>query len=801
MSSGRIISQGGEKVRFPGKFLIILCSVLFFCCCTQLQSDRWFDGGRLERTPFLAQAQQAPPPEDTCDIWLEPDEIGVKNPQVEGGHPLAPFGLHSSINTWIPFVFKIPSHDKYFVKEAVLEVTISGIDSNGDGQWDDLPETDTVEACGKKGRSSGEVLIGNFSKLYKPGENPQIPKTLTIDLLKFPSIKDVLEKEEKLNMVVEDDSNCLGAKLHLVLAPEQPGTARAAVQGARKECVPTDAYVTIPEQKAAGDFPLIKEQLHTIIRCKLDLDVVLKPAPTTRTTAPVEVTVTDSFSPGLFFDKYVSSNYPTSVESYANNVVTFKPIRLELPPQTAYQRFPISIQYDAFPNDLAGQRAFEQNGAAIAIRDTQTGNIILRRPIQAVRIYPITPRLQILSSVSSSAGLPGDRKTFTIVVYNTGDIFLSTVKVDAEIPDNMTADPKSISGGKIAGRKIKWDAVGPVNVGSSIAYSFDATIDANTKEGQILSMQSFATATTPNFNGAGTRALNAVSNKVSVLVSPIQTGIDLTLSAALVRPASAPSPSPAASETPAPSKALNGFFPNVFIYTAKVTNTGKIPLDQVSLQLNQATLALPVNPQFPFKLDGLNPGESKTVEYRGRIGPSQRGALIDTASVSGRPVNNGVQVAPEVQAVARVTVRVLPPIIMKLTPANASPGNRELELIVEGAAFVPGAVVSFQPSEGITVIPPTPPDFGFEGPGMLKVKLNVADSAQAGERQVFVSNPSGESGGARPYNVFIVNPGGSSGTSTGAGTGTSTQTGNKPGKTIFQYVVDFIKNLFKKLFS
>ena len=140
-------------------------------------------------------------------LILQPTQVGVTNPQAGQVQALAGFGRRSTINTWVPFVFEIPKHDGLVVKTAVLEVQIEGIDADGDGNWDDLPDTDTVEASGKGGRPTGTVLYHDFTTLYAPNESPLSPKTITMDLMRFPSIVDVLNREDILNVVEEDDSS------------------------------------------------------------------------------------------------------------------------------------------------------------------------------------------------------------------------------------------------------------------------------------------------------------------------------------------------------------------------------------------------------------------------------------------------------------------------------------------------------------------------------------------------------------------------------------------------------------------
>ncbi len=96
------------------------------------------------------------------------------------------------------------------------------------------------------------------------------------------------------------------------------------------------------------------------------------------------------------------------------------------------------------------------------------------------------------------------------------------------------------------------------------------------------------------------------------------------------------------------------------------------------------------------------------------------------------------------------------PIVERLEPDHARQGTMSLELTILGANFEPGAAVSFQPSAGISLIPPAPPDYGYVGPTELRQSIDIAAGAVVGVREVFVTNPDGFSGGIRPYDEFAV---------------------------------------------
>lgn len=724
---------------------LILSLIIYLQPAWPTISGQW---AGLPRAGFSISAAGATQTGDPLPI--EPTEVGVNNPGVAPGAPLAGFGRRQSTDTWVPWVFEIPAHPGLVVKEAVMEVTIEAIDADGDGQADAQLDTDTIEAYGQGGRSAatGSGLFGQgehrgtpgldgyFHLLYRSGENPLTPKTIRIDLTKYPVIIGILNTETRLNVIEEDDSSCLGAKLYLTLGPPSP--AKVEVKSATKTCAPVDAYPRINAQPAAGpNFPAIAEQPPTQITCTLEVDVALKEINGDR--GPVNLTIFDGLSPGLFFDKIVSASPGTTVESYTSNVVTFSPIRLELPPQTVLQSFPIKLVYTTFLNDLAEQRFPQQNCITLRFTDAATGNVLLNQPGICLDITPLIPRFSIIKYASSTTGLPGDKRTFTVLAYNTGNIFLQNINLDAIIPNNMTLDQASITppGATVVGNRIQWRGLGPIDASSSLAVSYAATINANTPEGTQLTDQAFATATAPDFAGSGSRQLNATSNQITLVVSPIRVGVDLTLT----------------------SDVTQGCSLKVVTHSLKVTNMGQFTLEQLHLTLKQATLSLAGNPTFPMDLEPLPAGQSRTITYKGQLGLQQKGVLVDVITVTGTAFNNGVQVAPPVTAVATANVQVLPPLISKITPATAPQGSSNLELKIEGACFVPGTVVGFQPGSGIEIITPLPPNYGFVGSTELRQSINIKSDAALGEREVGVVNPNGVVGGQRPFNLLTITKG------------------------------------------
>jgi len=531
----------------------------------------------------------------------------------------------------------------------------------------------------------------------------------------------------------EIDPNPANNKVTITTKVIAPATVK--VERATKTCAPTDAYPRISPQPAAGpNFAAIPEQPPTQIKCVFDAEVTLDGI--AGNTGPVNLTIFDGFSPGLFFDRLTASSPTLTVASYTNNILTFNPTQLALPPQTAFQRFRVSFEYFAFLNDLAEQRSPQQNCITLRFADPRNGKQVFERGNICADTNVLVPRLALEKYGSSTTGLPGDKLTFTVIALNGGNVLLESVDIDAIIPNNTTLVPDSVDPPprRVNGNRIEWRGIGPLIARGALPVSYSVTIDANTPENSKLADQAFAYAVTPNFPGAGIRRLNASSNQVTVMVMPARTGVDLTLTAA-----------PGAG---CPLTTID--------YNARITNTGQVTLDRLRLSLTQGTETVAGNPTFPLQLDPLGPGESRTISYKGRIGLKQKGTLVDVATIVGRPVNNGVQVSELVGRVATATVQVSPPAISKITPALGPPGSNNLELKIEGVCFVPETVVSFQPGAGILAIPPSPPDFGFIGTSELRRRINILTDAAPGEREVFVTNPNGDSGGQRPFNVFTV---------------------------------------------
>ena len=96
------------------------------------------------------------------------------------------------------------------------------------------------------------------------------------------------------------------------------------------------------------------------------------------------------------------------------------------------------------------------------------------------------------------------------------------------------------------------------------------------------------------------------------------------------------------------------------------------------------------------------------------------------------------------------------PVITRVTPMAAPLGIDQLELIIEGTGFDPGAVISFQPAANLEMWDDGLPDIGYYGPTELRRYVSISADAVPGPREVFVTNPSGAAGGGLPYGQFTV---------------------------------------------
>src|SRR5262245_60733538 len=237
------------------------------------------------------------------EIEYFPEEIGVMNSAVPPGNRLTGFGLNATVNTWIPFTFKLPTIQNLVVEKATLQVIVAEVDAAGDGYPDDLPDTDAVLS---RGSAAGtfEVLFGNFTRLYASNENPLSQKLVNIDLTQFPNAMSILNNESRFDVVVEDDSSAYDARLFIQYGPKEPIIAKAS--DAQKTCWPREHFAPAPLQAATASFPLLPPQNAGIIQCAVSFNLELTERNNDR--GPVTVLVQDELSEGLQFVQLTSSN-------------------------------------------------------------------------------------------------------------------------------------------------------------------------------------------------------------------------------------------------------------------------------------------------------------------------------------------------------------------------------------------------------------------------------------------------------------------------------------------------------------
>lgn len=150
----------------------------------------------------------------------------------------------------------------------------------------------------------------------------------------------------------------------------------------------------------------------------------------------------------------------------------------------------------------------------------------------------------------------------------------------------------------------------------------------------------------------------------------------------------------------------------------------------------EGTLDLSV--QFGLRQNATpTPTQTRTVTRTPTRTPTRSATASPTATASSAP-------------------RTPPPVIARIRPAFAPQGTRDLDLVVEGANFRPGAAVDFNFIDGITRIPGTPPHFGYVSPVELHQRVHIDPNAPIGPRLLFVTNPDGQRGGFYPNNSFFV---------------------------------------------
>jgi hypothetical protein len=386
------------------------------------------------------------------------------------------------------------------------------------------------------------------------------------------------------------------------------------------------------------------------------------------------------------------------------------------------------------------------NTVTFQVVDAVTGTT-LQEATASTTIHPMIPELDVDRELTRTTGLPGDRIRVTVIVRNANSYVALIPTVDVTLPANVTLDPSSVTppAGPIpgGGPGLRWVAPeGPIPDGGVDRHLFVATINPLVPQDTVLpfTVSAQGIAEHPCVPG-DTRQVNVTATK-EVVVSPIRVGLDVDFTATPTR----------------------GCWPHVITYTARITNTGDIRLEQVTLtRLVAGTVGLPGNPPFPLALEPLGGGESRVVTYRAQIDQwaTRRIPLVDVVLATGTAFHQGVQVAPTVSPVGWAAVSVTPPFIQSLRPPRALPGTSNLHLRISGFCFAPGATLQLRRSDGteltgVQLMDPDPPLARWSSPIEMWQKISIAADAPPGEIQFIVTNPSGDVGGQPPDNVFVI---------------------------------------------
>ncbi len=168
----------------------------------------------------------------------------------------------------------------------------------------------------------------------------------------------------------------------------------------------------------------------------------------------------------------------------------------------------------------------------------------------------------------------------------------------------------------------------------------------------------------------------------------------------------------------------------------------------------------PISPRTgEFTLAGITacPEDGFRVDFANRrIGPTETPSATASATPTVTPSITMTVTGTPTTTPTHTPTPIIGPAISRLIPDFARRGDQNLEIVVRGVNFEPGAAVTIEPRAGITMIPPLPPHHGFEGVTELRQKITVAADTQLGQRRVFVTNPDGASGGIPPYNQFFI---------------------------------------------
>lgn len=342
-----------------------------------------------------------------------------------------------------------------------------------------------------------------------------------------------------------------------------------------------------------------------------------------------------------------------------------------------------------------------------------------------------TADISVTKTASSGAVTVGQSLTYTIRVANAGPDAATNVVVTDPLPTSVTLVSATATQGTCAGSPLKC-SLGTLANGASATITIVVTPQA----AGSLTNSSDGIATEGDPNSANN------SSSVTVTVNPSSGGgADLGLTKS-----HAPEPVPLGQRLTYVLTVRNDG-PDVST-ASTLTDTLPSGVSLVSASSSSGTCS--GSATVSCSLGAFAKGASATVTIVATA--TAAGSVTNTASVAGAQTdpngaNNG----------ASDTATVIGgPVITRITPASATQGTTNLDLEIEGANFVPGTVVSFQPAAGIAIVPPAPPSFGFVGSTEIHRVVSIAADAPLGQREMFVTNPDGSSGGVRPNNVFTI---------------------------------------------
>lgn len=686
-----------------------------------------------------------------------------------GSYPVGGIGAGNPVNTWIPFSFDLPAEPGLIVHEAWIEAQIQGIDANGDGKWDDLPSTDALLMVDLNGDWRGGSTY--FPSLYPSGARPNYTVLLKepIDVTRT-SLTQILTDGGKLDAVIQDDTSVMSVPtLHIVFAsppgifPPPPYTFNPMV-----DCI----FPPLPAFPARGPIAAIGATTGETMDCTVNFTATVDWTKTTDNQFTTEIT--NHLDTGVVhqpgFDTsnlaWAGTPAPNGIASVYNApVATGDGFTLT---QNAYASrppagSPTSINYNyTFTYRLAlnedsywiqdgvpiPSTTVPEQAITIAGSTTTGGSPVLFNRHIVMPVQPVVPRITLENMLNSSTAVAGDMRKVSVWVRNDGTAPLRDgVRVVARVPAGALYDPGSASitptsvtplaGG---GQDIEW--VGPfggIPAGSHSILSYWIQIQEAPVEGTELSIVSYASGIAENPCRGTTRQVSGESPAKILTISPITVGIGVELG----------------------SLTTTGCFGSIISYTAQITNTGHYGLENVTATLLQGARPYGTNP-LPLSWSTLAAGETKSFSYFGDIGTRERGVLTDVVIVSGDPYNGGIQIAPQVSDIDTTAFTVMKPGIIGIAPASMMPGDTNVELIISGHCFAPGALPEFYDlggtqMPGIALVPPTAPAYGWVSTNELRFRVNVAADTPTGIVRVAVINPNGDGGtGIPPDNEFTI---------------------------------------------